>query len=122
MEMTPATNLQLKRPDLLRSQAYINGEWLDADSGKTLEILNPASGVVIACIADLGVDETRRAIAAAEQAQKLWARKTAKARANILRQWFNLIMANQQDLAAILTAEQGKTLAEAAGEIAYGAN
>ncbi|MEX1668106.1 NAD-dependent succinate-semialdehyde dehydrogenase [Zhongshania guokunii] len=122
MEMTPATNLQLKRPDLLRSQAYINGEWLDADSGKTLAVINPASGVVIACIADLGVDETRRAIAAAEQAQKLWARKTAKARANILRQWFNLIMANQQDLAAILTAEQGKTLAEAAGEIAYGAN
>ena len=114
--------MKLKNPDLLKNQAYINGQWCDADNGKSLKVMNPANGEVVSTIPDMGAAETRRAIEAAEAALPAWRAKTAKERANILRQWFNLIMENQDDLAAILTAEQGKTLAEAAGEIAYGAN
>ena len=114
--------MKLNRPDLLKNQGYINGQWCQADNGNTFAVINPATGESIAHIADMGAAETRRAIASAEQAQTLWAAKTAKERANILRNWFDLIMANQTDLAAILTAEQGKTLAEASGEIAYGAS
>ena len=114
--------MKLNRPDLLKSQAYINGEWVDADSGKTLNVLNPATGEAITPIPDMGAEETRRAIEKAEAALPAWRAQTAKERANILRRWFNLIMENQDDLAQILTAEQGKTLAEAAGEIAYGAS
>jgi len=115
-------SLSLKNPKLLQTRAYIDGRWVDADSGDTFEVRNPASGEVLARVADMGAAETRRAIAAAEAALPAWRNKTAKERANILRTWFNLLMANQDDLAAILTAEQGKTLGEAAGEIAYGAN
>ncbi len=113
--------MKLRNPELLKSQVYINGQWVNADSGKTFNVSNPANGEIIAAIADAGTAETRRAIEAAEAALPVWQAKTAKERANILRNWFNLIMANQDDLAAILTAEQGKTLAEAKGEIAYGA-
>jgi len=114
--------LNLKNSELLRNQAYINGCWEDANDCAVFEVRNPANGDVIASVASLGQEETHRAIAAAEVAMPAWQAKSAKERANTLRNWFNLIMANQQDLAVILTAEQGKPLAEAAGEIAYGAS
>jgi len=107
---------------LFRTQAYIDGKWCDADSGETLPVLNPANGEPIAEIAKCGTAETRRAIEAAERAQIEWRQKTAKERGAILRKWFDLMLEHQEDLAQILTAEQGKPLAEARGEIAYGAN
>ncbi|UCG74057.1 MAG: NAD-dependent succinate-semialdehyde dehydrogenase [Chromatiales bacterium] len=113
---------QLQDAGLLRTQAYIDGAWADADSSATLAVTNPATGEVIAEVAKCGQAETRRAIAAAEAAQIEWRQKPAKERAALLRAWFNLMMASQEDLAQILTAEQGKPLAEARGEIAYGAN
>jgi len=113
--------LTLNRPDLLATASYINGQWLK-DSADTVPVSNPANGEVVAEITNHGAAETHAAIDAAEAAMPAWAAKPAKERANILRNWFNLIMENQQDLAKILTAEQGKTLAESAGEIAYGAN
>lgn len=113
--------LTLNRPDLLATASYINGQWLNASSDR-VEVSNPANGEIVAEITNHGAAETRAAIDAAEAAMPAWAAKPAKERANILRQWFNLIMEHQQDLAKILTAEQGKTLAESAGEIAYGAN
>lgn len=113
--------LSLKRPDLLATASYANGKWLDS-SADTVDVMNPATGEVIVTIPAFGVAETRAAIEAAEQAQPAWAKTPAKTKANILRKWFNLIMENQDDLAKILTAEQGKILSEAAGEIAYGAN
>ncbi len=112
---------RLKDPALLRTQAFINGAWVDADSGATVLIHNPATGETIAAVARCGTAETRRAILAAERAQVGWRKLTAKARSDLLRRWFNLMMANQDDLAEILTAEMGKPLAEARGEIAYGA-
>jgi succinate-semialdehyde dehydrogenase/glutarate-semialdehyde dehydrogenase len=114
--------LSLKDPGLLRGQAYVDGQWIDADSGATLAVSNPATGAVVAMAARCGQAETRRAIAAAERAQKDWAARTAKERAVLLRRLYELMMANQEDLAQILTAEQGKPLAEARGEIAYSAN
>lgn len=114
--------LKLKNPALLRSQSYIDGQWVDADSGETVPVTNPSTGEVIASIASCGADETRRAIAAADKAMPAWKAKSAKERANILRNWYNLVMANLDDLSLILTAEQGKPLAEARGEIIYGAN
>ena len=114
--------MQLSDKDLLKTQAYIDGQWIDADSGETLAVLNPASGETVAEIAKCGTAETRRAIEAAEIAQKTWRQTTAKERAAILRKWFDLMMEAQEDLAQILTAEQGKPLAESRGEIAYGAS
>ena len=114
--------MQLNDKDLLQKQAYINGEWVDADSGETLPVLNPATGETIVEIAKCGTDETRRAIEAADAALPAWRAKSAKERAAILRRWFNLMMEAQEDLAVILTTEQGKPLAEAKGEIAYGAS
>ncbi len=107
---------------LLRTQAYIDGEWTDADSGETQDVTNPATGETIATVAKCGTVETRRAIEAAERAFASWRRKTAKERAALLRKWFDLMMESQEDLAQIMTAEQGKPLAESRGEIAYGAN
>ena len=107
---------------LLKTQAYINGQWVDADNGKTLEVTNPATGEVIAEVAKCSTAETRRAVEAAEKALPEWRAKTAKERAGYLRKWFDLMMAAQEDLAVILTTEQGKPLAEARGEIAYGAS
>ena len=112
----------LKDPSLLATQAYVAGEWVDADDGGSFAVTNPARGDVICHVPDLGRAETARAIAAAQVAQKDWAARTAKERSQILRRWFDLMMANQDDLAAILTAEMGKPLAEAKGEIAYGAS
>ena len=114
--------MKLNRPDLLRQQCYLNGQWVDADSGDKAPVTNPATGEVIAHVPMMGVAETKRAIDAAKIAQKAWAGRTAKERANILRKWFDLVMANQDDLARILTAEMGKPFAEAKGEIAYGAS
>ena len=107
---------------LLKTQAYVDGQWIDADSGETLPVLNPATGETIAEIAKCGTAETHRAIVAAEIAFVTWRQKTAKERAAVLRKWFTLMMEAQEDLAQIMTAEQGKPLAEARGEIAYGAN
>ena len=114
--------LPMKDQNLFRQQCYINGQWLDADSGKTIEVTNPATGEVIGTIPQMGTAETRRAIEAANAAWGPWRKKTAKERANILRKWFNLMMENQEDLAILMTAEQGKPLAEARGEIAYAAS
>ncbi len=114
--------MRLKDPQLLRDKAYINGEWANADSGATFEVTNPATGAVLARLPDMLEGETRRAIEAANAAWPAWAAKTAKERANILRKWFDLMMANQEDLAVIMTSEQGKPLAESRGEVAYGAS
>ncbi|SLN34924.1 NAD-dependent succinate-semialdehyde dehydrogenase [Pseudooctadecabacter jejudonensis] len=113
--------LSLKNPALLREAALVGSRWIDAD-GAGIAVTNPATGDVIGHVPDLGADETQEAISAAEVAQKDWAKKTAKQRADVLRCWFDLMMANQEDLAQILTAEQGKPLAEARGEIGYGAS
>jgi succinate-semialdehyde dehydrogenase / glutarate-semialdehyde dehydrogenase len=114
--------LPLKDPSLFRTQSYVNGEWIDADAGKRFDVDNPANGKIIASVPDCGAAETRRAIAAAEAALPAWRAMTAKARAAILRKWFELMLANADDLALILTTEQGKPLAEAKGEILYGAS
>ena len=115
-------SMQLRDSALLRTQAYIDGQWMDAESGRRFEVRNPADGSVIAHVPDMGAAETRRAIAAAEAALPGWRARTAKERATVLRRWFELIMANQEDLAVLMTAEQGKPLAEARGEVAYGAS
>lgn len=116
-------SLSLKDPSLLVSiNAFIAGVWSPSDSGETQSVINPATGKVIAEVATCGTAETRRSISAAFQIQKTWKLKTVKERSLLLRTWFNLIMDNQDDLALILSAEQGKPVAEAAGEIAYGAN
>ncbi len=114
--------MKLKRPDLFRQQCYLNGKWVDADDGSTAPVTNPATGETIAHVPMMGAAETTRAIDAAKAAQKLWAARTAKDRAGVLRKWFDLMMANQEDLAVILTTEMGKSLTEARGEIAYGAS
>lgn len=114
--------LPLKDKSLLRQQCYINGQWVDADSGQKLEVVNPATGELLGTIPNMGTAETKRAIEAANKAWGAWRAKTAKERANLLRKWFNLMMENQEDLAIIMTAEQGKPLAEAKGEVAYGAS
>ncbi|MDA8233146.1 MAG: NAD-dependent succinate-semialdehyde dehydrogenase [Magnetospirillum sp.] len=111
----------LSDPKLLRSQAYIGGEWVAAESGRTFAVTNPADGAVLGRVPAMGAAETRRAIEAAERAWPAWRSKTAKERAAILRRWYELIMAAQKDLAVLMTAEQGKPLAEAMGEVAYGA-
>ncbi|ESW60549.1 MAG: succinate-semialdehyde dehdyrogenase [Rhodobacter sp. CACIA14H1] len=118
------TNLAslLKDPSLLVTKAYVAGQWIDADDGTTFEVTNPARGDVICTLPNLGRAETARAIAAAEVAMKDWAARTGKERAAVLRKWFDLMMANQDDLGKILTAEMGKPLAEAKGEVAYGAS
>ena len=111
--------MQLKDPRLLRQQCFIDGAWCDAEQGGKLPVTNPATGAVLGSIPNMGATETRRAIEAARRAFAPWAALTAKERAGILRRWFELMLANQEDLAALMTAEQGKPLAEARGEIAY---
>lgn len=119
-----ATDLKslLKDPSLLATQAYVAGEWVDADNGATYPVTNPARGDVIAEVADPSRAQVAEAIAKAEVAQKEWASWTGKERATVLRRWFDLMMEHQDDLGTILTAEQGKPLTEAKGEIAYGAS
>ena len=114
--------LQLKDPTLLRQHSYIDGEWVDADNRGTLDVNNPATGTKLGTVPKMGVAETRRAIEAASAALPAWAKKTAKERAVILRRWYDLMIAHQDDLAAIMTAEQGKPLAESKAEILYAAS
>ena len=114
--------LQLENSDLFRTRAYINGEWTDALSGETFEVTNPANGEHLARVPDMNADDTRVAIAAANAAWPAWRALAAKERGAIIRKWFELLMANQEDLARLMTAEQGKPMAESRGEVAYGAS
>jgi len=113
--------LRLAQPGLLRTQCLIDGQWVGADSSKTFPVTNPATGEILARVPDMGAAETARAIAAAECAWAGWRGKTAKERAAVLRRWYELILNHTEDLARILTAEQGKPLAEARNEIVYAA-
>ena len=114
--------MQISDQALLRNQAYIDGHWCDADSGESLPIFNPANGETITEVAKCGTAETRRAIEAAERAQVAWRQTTSKERSAIMRKWLDLMLDAQEDLAQIMTAEQGKPLAESRGEIVYGAS
>jgi len=114
--------VELQDPTLLRTQAYIGGEWIDADSGATFDVTDPATGDVVASVADLGVDETRRAVDLAEVAQKGWAARTAKDRGAVLRRWYELFLEHKEDLALIMTSEMGKPIGESRGEVVYAAN
>ena len=117
------SSLTLNDPSLLVNAAYIAGEWVPAEGhASIIDVTNPATGALIGQVPNLGAAETEAAVAAAEAAQKDWAKRTAKERSAVLRRWFELMMENQADLGAILTAEQGKPLAEATGEIAYSAS
>lgn len=116
------SNLDLKDPALLRQQSFIDGVWLNADSNATINVTNPATNALVGTVPKMGTAETRRAIEAANAAQPAWRAKTASERASILRCWFNLILENQEDLAILMTTEQGKPLVESRGEIAYAAS
>ena len=113
--------IQLSDPSLFREQCYIDGAWVDADDRSTVEVRDPASNERIGTVPKMGAAETRRAIEAADRAFRSWRHTTAKERAGLLRKWFDLMMANQEDLAILMTREQGKPLTELRGEIAYGA-
>ena len=114
--------LQLKDNSLLKTKAYIDGKWCDANDGTRFDVTNPATGEVIATVPDMGVDETRAAIEAANATWPAWRSKTAKERAAILRKLYFLLMDNQEDLAQLITAECGKPIFEGRGEVAYGAS
>ncbi|MEO8408735.1 MAG: NADP-dependent succinate-semialdehyde dehydrogenase [Oxalobacteraceae bacterium] len=114
--------LQLKDPSLLRQQAYLDGKWCDADDGSTITVTNPATGAVLGTVPKMGAAETKRAIDAANAAWPAWRKKTAKERSAILRKWNDLMLANVDDLGLLMTAEQGKPLAEAKGEVVYAAS
>jgi succinate-semialdehyde dehydrogenase / glutarate-semialdehyde dehydrogenase len=120
--LNPTVPLPLKDGELLRQANYINGAWVQARSGKTLAVRNPANGELVGEVPAMSALETREAIEAAQKAQPAWRRLTAKERAAKLRRLFDLMMANQEDLATIMTAEQGKPLVESRGEIAYAAS
>jgi succinate-semialdehyde dehydrogenase/glutarate-semialdehyde dehydrogenase len=122
MQQKVKSALELKDMKLFRQQCYVDGAWVDADDGASVPVYNPADGQQIGTVPKMGVAETRRAIEAANAALPAWRAKTAKERAAILRKWFDLMIANQEDLAIIMTVEQGKPLAESRGEIAYGAS
>ena len=114
--------IRLKDPTLFKERGFIAGQWVAADSAQATEIRNPANGEVLGSVPNMGAAETRRAIEAAHAVLAPWAKKTAGERARLMRRWFDLMMANQEDLAIIMTAEQGKPLAESRGEIAYAAS
>ena len=114
--------MKLRDPDLLRTRAFIAGKWVDATGGATHQVLNPATGEDVGTVPDMGAAETRHAIETAAAAFPAWAAQTARERAAVLRRWYELMMANQEDLATLMTAEQGKPLAESKGEIAYAAS
>ena len=114
--------MKLKNAKLFRQQCFIDGAWCDADNKATVEVTNPADGAVIGTVPKMGAAETRRAIEAANAAWPEWRARTAKERATLLRRWYDLVLANQEDLALIMTSEQGKPLAEAKGEVVYGAS
>ena len=114
--------LGMKDSSLFRQQVYINGKWSDADSGETTDITNPSTGEVLGTVPNCGAGEAKRAIEGANEAWPKWRSKTAKERSLILRRWYELMMENQEDLARLMTAEQGKPLSESRGEIAYAAS
>ncbi len=114
--------MKLKDPLLFREQCFIDGSWTGADSGATVAVNNPATAETLGSIPKMGAEETRRAIEAAARALPLWTAKTAKDRAVLMRRWFDLLIQHQDDLATLMTAEQGKPLAESKGEIAYAAS
>jgi succinate-semialdehyde dehydrogenase / glutarate-semialdehyde dehydrogenase len=114
--------MKLQDPRLFREQCFIDGSWVGADGGGTLPVHNPATEAALGAVPNMGTGETRRAIAAAAAALPPWAARTAKERAVLMRRWFDLMLANQDDLAVLMTAEQGKPLAESKGEIAYAAS
>ncbi|SDS51681.1 succinate-semialdehyde dehydrogenase / glutarate-semialdehyde dehydrogenase [Halopseudomonas sabulinigri] len=114
--------MELHCPELFRQQAFVDGHWCEADSGARTEIFNPANGERLGSVPNMGAAETRRAIEAAQQAQQAWRQRTAKERGQVLRKWFDLMLQHQEDLARIMTAEQGKPLAEARGEVGYAAS
>jgi succinate-semialdehyde dehydrogenase/glutarate-semialdehyde dehydrogenase len=120
--MQTLISIDLKDLSLLRTKAFIGGQWQDADNRATFEVRNPATGQVLATVPKMGAAETRRAIEAANEAWHAWRTRPAKARAAVLRKWYELVMENADDLAQIMTAEQGKPLAEAKGEIQYAAS
>ena len=113
--------MKLQDMNLFREQGFINGEWVDAESGETIDVTNPATGERLGSVPKMGQVETRRAIEAANAAWPAWREKTAKERAAILMRWFDLMHENKDDLARLMTLEQGKSLAESTGEVAYGA-
>src|SRR5262245_43955765 len=113
--------ISLKDPKLFREQCYLDGAWAGADSKKAFPVHNPATGDMLGSVPDMGAAETRRAIEAAERALPAWRAKTGKERSAILRKWNDLILANLEDLALLLTTEQGKPLAESKGELQIGA-
>ena len=115
-------SLTLADPSLLRQQCFIDGRWVDADDGAKVDVTNPANGAVLGTVPRCGANETRRAIEAAKKAFPAWAAKPAKERGRILRKWADLMMANAEDLGKLMTAEQGKPLAEAKGEVGYAAS
>src|SRR5687767_13543846 len=114
--------IKLQDPALWKERGFIAGRWSAADSGQTTGIRNPATSEVLGNVPHMGAAETRRAIEAAHAAMPAWTKKTAAERAKIMRRWFDLMLANLDDLAVIMTAEQGKPLAESKGEIAYAAS
>ena len=120
--MDAKTKIALGEPALFRQQCYVNGGWIDAKSGRTIEVDNPATGETIGGVPALGAEETRAAIDAAGAAWIGWRSRPAKERASLMRRWFELMMAHQEDLAVLMTSEQGKPLAESRGEIAYAAS
>ena len=117
-----AFDFKLKDPSLVRQQCHIDGQWVDADNGRHIEVRDPASGEVVGRVPKAGAAETQRAIDAAERALPAWRARTAADRARVLRRWYELLMQNQEDLARLMTLEQGKPLAESRGEIAYAAS
>ncbi len=114
--------MKLDDPRLLREQCFIDGSWVAADEGGVLAVKNPATGATLGSVPNMGASETRRAIAAADAALPGWKARTAKERAVIMRRWFDLISSHQEDLARLMTAEQGKPLAESRSEISYAAS
>jgi succinate-semialdehyde dehydrogenase/glutarate-semialdehyde dehydrogenase len=122
MSQTAGRAVALTDPELFRTRAYIDGAWVDADSGETFEVRNPGTGELLAEVPRCGAAETRRAIEAAETAQVAWRARTARQRAQVLRRWHDLLHENMEDLALLLTSEQGKPIAESRGEIAYAAS
>ena len=111
--------MKLNDNSLFRQQCFIGGQWVNADSGETMDVDNPANGETIGTMPAAGASETRRAIEAADAAWPAWRKLTAKERATVIREWHDLVLANADDLAMLMTLEQGKPLAEAKGEIAY---
>src|ERR1043165_1444504 len=122
MAAVPQASISLRDMSLFREQAFVAGRWESAANGQVKQVFNPASGQLLGTVPNMGAAETRRAIEAADKALPDWRARTAKERAQILRKWFDLMMANQEDLAVLMTVEQGKPLFESRGEIAYAAS